>query len=617
MKKIICFLVVFLLSPIVGFCANYNIEHFYVDASILDNGDMTVKELIVLKGTFNGYERDILYKNGYTNTNYNASNITDISVASFKVSNVSLEDLDKNYVLSQEVMTAENGESNKYVKSTLDGGYRLRMYHKTESAKTAFLIKYTIKDLGIMHNDCTEFYWNFFGNDFEDKIKGIKIKINLPGNFDENDFNWWFHGDITGNSSLVESNEILATLNSLNAYSPIDFRILLPNSAFNNVLKTDPENVKENIIKSEDEIVANDLANIKIVRTIYYTFVGLCIAFYVILIITWIYVYLKFDKERKPKFQNKYNREFIDDYNVEVIDYLFHHNITPNAMSASIMNLIYKKNISAEKIEGTKNDYKFTLVNEENLTNTEKTLVEFLFTKVGANNVFSTKDLKKYASGTKTCDQFMSSYTKWKNEVIKDGESQGFYDHLNGKIMYASIIMILAFIIYFVGIVVYRVELFMLHTVIILAIAFIIYVGFIKRKSEKGIEDYAKWQGFKNFLNDFGAFDIKELPEIALWERYLVYATIFGLADKVEKSMNVKIKELDLTDMAYSNDIYIYNHIDVAPSINSSIHSAVNSAQMTINSNNANASGGSFGGHGGGFSSGGGFGGGGGGGRGF
>ena len=57
------------------------------------------------------------------------------------------------------------------------------------------------------------------------------------------------------------------------------------------------------------------------------------------------YVYKKYDKERKPKFIGEYNREFIDDYNVEVIDYLMNNTITPNAMSASLMNLIYKKNV--------------------------------------------------------------------------------------------------------------------------------------------------------------------------------------------------------------------------------------------------------------------------------
>ena len=125
------------------------------------------------------------------------------------------------------------------------------------------------------------------------------------------------------------------------------------------------------------------------------------------------------------------------------------------------------------------------------------------------------------------------------------------------------------------------------------------------------------WKGFKNFLNDFGAFDTKELPEIILWERYLVYATIFGLADKVSKTMNVKIKEMDISTLN-STDTYIFiNDFGMPNIINGAISSAYHGAQTAINRENANASGGSFGGHGGGFSSGGGFGGGGGGGRGF
>ena len=148
------------------------------------------------------------------------------------------------------------------------------------------------------------------------------------------------------------------------------------------------------------------------------------------------------------------------------------------------------------------------------------------------------------------------------------------------------------------------------------AIIFIVYIGTIKRKSEKGIEDYTKWKAFKKFLNDFGTFDTKELPEIILWERYLVYATIFGLADKVEKAMNVKIKELDVSNM-YGNNYIFINNYNLTSSINHSINQAYQGAQSTITRESASASGGSFGGHGGGFSSGGGFGGGGGGGRGF
>jgi len=62
-----------------------------------------------------------------------------------------------------------------------------------------------------------------------------------------------------------------------------------------------------------------------------------------------LFYYTKHDKELKANFVGQYNREFIEDYNVEVIDYLMHKNITPNAMSASIMNLIYKKIIKVDK----------------------------------------------------------------------------------------------------------------------------------------------------------------------------------------------------------------------------------------------------------------------------
>ena len=35
-------------------------------------------------------------------------------------------------------------------------------------------------------------------------------------------------------------------------------------------------------------------------------------------------------------------------------------------------------------------------------------LVNFLFNKVGSNGEFTTNELKKYASGTKTCETFMN-----------------------------------------------------------------------------------------------------------------------------------------------------------------------------------------------------------------
>ena len=147
------------------------------------------------------------------------------------------------------------------------------------------------------------------------------------------------------------------------------------------------------------------------------------------------------------------------------------------------------------------------------------------------------------------------------------------------------------------------------------AFVFGIYTMAFNKRTKKGNEHYRKWQAFKNFLNDFGTFDIKELPEIALWERYMVYAVIFGLAKKVQAAMNVKIKEFDINDPYYNPYLNSWLYYDLNYSLVSAINDSVASSINAANAQSMSSSGSGFGG---GFSSGGGGGfGGGGGGHGF
>ena len=117
-------------------------------------------------------------------------------------------------------------------------------------------------------------------------------------------------------------------------------------------------------------------------------------------------------------------------------------------------------------------------------------------------------------------------------------------------------------------------------------------------------------------MEDFGTMDKKDLPEIVLWEKYLVYAVSLGCADKLSKTMQLRINEFndtDLIDIHYSmrtmRDMMVFNRI-----MSSTVTTAVNNAYSAQSiANSSNSSGGGFGG---GFSGGGGsFGGGSGGGR--
>ena len=636
MRKFVLGLFLFLVFPFVVNAADYDITDFYVKANILQNGDLEVNELIVLDGDFNGYERDILYANSNlsggdfaNNRLYNASDITDVEIKAKYVDSVSMDTFnDKDFDNFNMSSYATNGSKSLYVKSSLSKGYRYRMYYHSDNNKVAFYLKYIIKDAVVLHLDVAELYWTFIPEGFEDTINNINIEVYLPNTDNSNNFRIWAHGNLSGKVDFINKSGVKANINKVFTGEAVDIRMTFDKSLVleNLIFKKSNALALDEIIKVETDRanVANNLRKeLLLIRNI--VIYGTVMVYMAILVLG-IYIYYKYGKSPKSGYYSKYNREFIDDYNVEVIDYLMKKQITPNAMSASIMNLVYKKNLSVNEIpnDSKKKDYEFTLENKDNLDEGENILVDFLFDRVGKNRVnsdgkkcFSTLDLKKYANGTKTCTTFINSYTKWKNKVIEIGRNEKFYERSNVPIIYGLIILLLTIIVFVLGIS-RGVDFIPTYLLLFFAIFFFIYTILIDKKTLRGSEHYDKWKAFKNFLNDFGSFELKELPEIVLWERYLVYATIFGLADKVQKNMNVRISEMNIDTLGY--DYYpSYVYINLGNTINSSINNAVNSAYSRQSANYANthSSSSSGSGFGGGFSSGGGFGGGGGGGRGF
>ena len=62
-----------------------------------------------------------------------------------------------------------------------------------------------------------------------------------------------------------------------------------------------------------------------------------------------------------------------------------------------------------------------------------------------------------------------------------------------------------------------------------------------KKFSESGKVEAQHVMGFKNFLNDFTLSSERESVEVGLWKDYLVYAALYGIADKVA----AELKDID------------------------------------------------------------------------
>ena len=558
---------------------------------------------------------------------YQAHGIRDITVEAKYIDNYS-DSLfsDTSFTKFESVAYANNGELGKYVLSNLDGGYRIRMYYPASNEKVAFRISYTLDNVVVMHEDVAELYWPFIGDGFIDHLENVDITVTLPGISSSENFRVWAHGPLYGDVKMTEDGAHIH-LDELDSGEVVDVRMLFDTSLITDIsdIKRSNENSFERIIGIEAERKeAADALEAELLRKYNFVVISSIIMGVAVISLT-IFVYFKYGKSPKSSYYSKYNREFIDDYGVEVIDYLMKRKITPNALSAAIMNLIYKKNISVKEIVSEKKkvkDYEFTLEDMTNLSGNDILLVNFLFDTVGKGKVnennqktFTTKELKAYASGTKTCETFIKRYTAWKDAVLRAGEDEDFFLASNTPKVIGFIMLILS-IFLLMYIVSNQVDFWLSYVVIMLTVIFFIYTIAVYKKTQKGSEHYARWKAFRNFLNDFGSFELKELPEIILWERYLVYATIFGLADQVEKSMNVYIQELDLSQMNVDYTPMFF-YINFSPILHSSINNAVNSAYQSRAANYANTHSSSAGsGFGGGFGGGSGFSGGGGG-RGF
>ncbi len=109
-------------------------------------------------------------------------------------------------------------------------------------------------------------------------------------------------------------------------------------------------------------------------------------------------------------------------------------------------------------------------------------------------------------------------------------------------------------------------------------------------------EDSKKLYGLKLFLEDFSSIDTKEVIEVHLWDEYLMFAYLFGIADKVAKQLkNMYPEYIESLDNNIDFDTILFFNTISTRSI-----SAANSARASAESYSSYSSGG------GGFSSGGG-----------
>ena len=117
-------------------------------------------------------------------------------------------------------------------------------------------------------------------------------------------------------------------------------------------------------------------------------------------------------------------------------------------------------------------------------------------------------------------------------------------------------------------------------------------------------EETKKLYGLKKFLNEFSQMNTKEVLEVKLWDEYLMFAYLFGIASKVAKqlkNMYPEVIEQMGNGLDYDTLIFINNMSITSTSVASSARRDAESYSSGGGGfSSGGGGGGSFGGGGGG-----------------
>jgi len=499
------------------------------------------------------------------------------------------------------------------------------------TTRKQYLISYRVNDVITKYNDCAELYWQFVGNEFEISANKITGTIKLPANVQHlEDLKVWGHTKyLNGEVKVVSSDTIEFNLNNYKSKNYVEVRLTMPTYLFE---KVSSENISQeekldDIIKEETEW-ANE-ANARRDRR-NKNFKLLILATILVNTSIGIMFSKKIKKNKQfleknpnilPEQQLEYYRELPDkeETPLEAVFILktgYKQSCLPNVFSATILNFALKGYVRIEQ-EGKTIKILLNKIKTDELTGDEKKVLEIL-RAASNNNELTMAELEKYIKNYPS--KLMNLNSTFEKVSKTQASEKGKFDtnRFNKQIVYAEknvgYILILIIIItasIFTIWHAYKNVQGMLITCTIISLAFFIVVTIINLIlnmkittsfngfTQKGINEQEQWKAFKKYMEDFSYLNEKEVPELVLWEKYLVYATAFGIADKVLKQLKVKYPELNNQDTI--NNMILFNAMYNSKGFNTGFINSISTSTSRMYSSTYSSGSGS----GGGFSGGG------------
>lgn len=407
--------------------------------------------------------------------------------------------------------------------------------------KRTFTLQYIAKDAIIAHNDVAELYYVFIGDGWDVPTAKATVTLTLPGDTLETELYAWGHGPYHGEVDIVDSRTVTWTISPLPAETYLDGRVIFPLRLVPNAQDLSGKEALPAILAEEKRLA--DQANIFRLAARYQPYYSLAL---LLLAALSLFNMWKKSLNNTNAYKGDYYRQLPGYYPPEVAGYLWHKKQVRNEfLSAAILNLSRQGYLRIEEINptGSKNQTDFRLVQlnkQETPLPVEQLVLDFLFKTVyqeyAGNQEDSTEASKSVAFkqisafATKKPTVFHSFYQNWRSTLSALGGEQKFFAK-QSSIRWGCLPMLAMFVLSFYAL--FAWGLYMLAIALFVSPLVLLFAAPKIRYTEYGADQLAKWKAFRRFLLHFSRLDHSTVPSLVVWEHYLVYAVVLGVAKQV------------------------------------------------------------------------------------
>lgn len=588
---------------------SYDITNYDMDAYVQEDGTLHVDESITyyFSSSGNGLTRDLRY---YYKTNkdsmeptsarYQATGIENLTVAVTNSANTTTNFTKESF--------AEKGDYGVYTIDTVNSeqtkGYDIRVYSPISSDNFQTVhYSYDITDAVVQYNDMSEIYYNFIGNGIETDVDEFNLDIYLPKSINMDDVKYYPHTYATKLENIQimldsASNCISFNIKNIPSGKPVDARIVFPNTVLMNCTKKYNNDYDfSSLNKIENNMSFGNtryFLHININFILGALLVGLCIIFLT-------YGIIKSKKFRTTVKNANYFRDIPKRLNLLEYQVLLPSKIT-NALSsnliiATILDLANRKILNMETLKSSnkkkQSDYEYNVSINKNADFTklypyEKQILSLIFSDQistdfnVSNYTEKTVELnarfKEISNNSKLVRQISKASTK---KLI---DNKTIYKKVKTSLILNFIILIVVLLIVFLlntlvinpdkslGIIEFIIS--FVFTAFFSFIVIVILDDFFKIPIDKYTQDQKEVLGLWKYLKDYSLIKDRYPIELSIWNEYLVFASLFGIADKVAKEFKEELITAGYTD----EQIYLSYPVLCMSSYSSSFATSINSS---------------------------------------